>query len=62
MWQSIVKKLMRYNRNMDVRRKVVLFFEADKLNDITLACKKLGYKRSYTGRKELLITCKRITA
>lgn len=47
MWQSIVKKQMRYNRNMDVRRKVVLFFEADKLQDITLACKKLGYKRSY---------------
>jgi len=47
MWQSIVKKQMRYNRNMDIRRKVVLFFEADKVSDITLACKKLGYKRSY---------------
>jgi len=47
MWQSIVKKQMRYNRNMDVRRKVVLFFEADKLGNVVLACDKLGYKRSY---------------
>lgn len=47
MWQSIVRKQMRYNRNMDVRRKVVLFFEADKLGNVVLACKKLGYKRSY---------------
>jgi len=38
---------MRYNRNMDVRRKVVLFFEADKLGNVVLACKKLGYRRSY---------------
>jgi len=34
MWQSIVKKQMRYNRNMDVHRKVVLFFETNKLDSV----------------------------
>ena len=38
---------MRYNRNHDVCKKVNLFFEADKLKNIELACKRLGYKRSY---------------
>lgn len=47
MWQSIVKKQMKYNRNMDIRRKVILFFEADKLGNVTLACDKLGYRRAY---------------
>ena len=47
MWKSIVKKQMRYNRNHDVCKKVNLFFEADKLKNIELACKRLGYKRSY---------------
>jgi hypothetical protein len=47
MWKSIVKKQMRYYRNHDIAKKVNLFFEADKLKNIELACKRLGYKRSY---------------
>jgi hypothetical protein len=38
---------MRYNCNHDIYRKVNLFFEADNLKNVELACKKLGYKRSY---------------
>jgi len=47
MWKSIVKKQIRYNRNHDICKKVNLFFEADKLKNVELACKRLGYKRSY---------------
>ena len=47
MWKSIVKKQMRYNRDINIRKKVMLFWEADKLNNVLLACTKLGYKRSY---------------
>jgi hypothetical protein len=38
---------MRYNRNLEIRKKVMLFMLAFKLRNISLACKKLGYQRSY---------------
>lgn len=44
---KILKKQMRYNRNLEVRRKVILFLLAFKLKNISLACQKLGYERSY---------------
>jgi transposase InsO family protein len=47
MWKSIVTKQMRYNRNIEVRKKVNLFFEADRLKNVSLACKKLGFTRSF---------------
>ncbi len=47
MWKSIVKKQIKYNKNMDICRRITLFFKADKIRNITLACKKLGYKRAY---------------
>ena len=47
MWKSIVKKQMRYNRDLGIRRKIDLFLEADRLKNVSLACKKLGYKRSF---------------
>ena len=47
MWKSIVKKQMRYNRDINIRRKVKLFFEADRLGNVSMACARLGYERSY---------------
>jgi len=47
MWKSIVKKQMRYNRDLEIRKKINLFFEAEKLKNVSLACKKLGYKRTF---------------
>jgi transposase InsO family protein len=44
---KIIKIQMRYNRNLEVRRKVILFILAFKLKNISLACQKLGYRRSY---------------
>ena len=45
--ESIVKKQMRYNRDLEIRKKVNLFFEASRFRSVTLACKKLGYKRTF---------------
>jgi hypothetical protein len=36
---------MRYNRNVEIRKKVFLW--AFRYRNISLACEKLGYKRSY---------------
>jgi transposase InsO family protein len=47
MWKSIVKKQMIYNRDINTRKKVLLFLEADRLGNVLLACTRLGYKRSY---------------
>jgi transposase len=47
MWKSIVKKQMRYNRNIEIRKKVTLFFKADELKNVSLACDILGYSRSF---------------
>jgi len=44
---KIIKSQMRYNRNVEIRKKVFLFFWAFKYRNISLACEKLGYKRSY---------------
>lgn len=44
---KIIKWQMRYNRNLEVRRKVILFLLAFKLRNISLACQRLGYERSY---------------
>ena len=38
---------IRYNRNVEIRKKVSLFLWAFKYRNISLACEKLGYKRSY---------------
>jgi hypothetical protein len=38
---------MRYNRNIEVRKKVFLFLLAFRYQNISLACKKLGYQRSF---------------
>lgn len=38
---------MRYNRNLETRKKVMLFLMAFRHRDISLACLKLGYQRSY---------------
>lgn len=38
---------MRYNRNVEVAKKVFLFCLAFKCRNISLACLKLGYRRSY---------------
>lgn len=47
MWKSIVKKQMRYNRDLEIRKKVFLFLEASRQGSVTLACKKLGYQRTF---------------
>ena len=44
---KIIKSQMRYNRNLEIRKKVMLFMLAFKLRNISLACEKLGYQRSY---------------
>jgi len=44
---KIIKSQMRYNRNLEIRKKVILFLLAFKYRNISLACKKLGYQRSY---------------
>ena len=52
---KIIKGQMRYNRDLEVRRpvrllfgeKVILFLLAFKYKNISLACQKLGYERSY---------------
>lgn len=38
---------MRYNRNLETRKKVILFLMAFRYQNISLACLKLGYQRSY---------------
>ena len=47
MWASIVKKELRYNRDFLIRKKVELFFEAKRLGNVLLACKRMGQKRSF---------------
>ena len=44
---KIIKRQMRYNRNLEIRKKVMLFMLAFKLRNISVACKRLGYQRSY---------------
>jgi hypothetical protein len=38
---------MRYNRNLEIRKKVFLFLLAFRYQNISLACQKLGYQRSF---------------
>jgi hypothetical protein len=38
---------MRYNRNVEIAKKVFMFCLAFKCRNISLACLKLGYRRSY---------------
>ena len=38
---------MRYNRNVEITKKVFLFLPAFKRQNISLACEKLGYQRFY---------------
>jgi len=38
---------MRYNRTVEIAKKVFLFLSAFKHQNISLACEKLGYRRSY---------------
>ena len=42
-----VRNQMRYNRNLETRKKVILFLMAFRYRNISLACLKLGYQRSY---------------
>jgi len=42
-----MKRQMRYNRNLEIRKKVILFILAFKLKNISIACERLGYQRSY---------------
>jgi transposase InsO family protein len=44
---KLIKKQMIYNRNLEIRKKVILIFLAFKCGNISLACQKLGYQRSY---------------
>ena len=44
---KIIKDQMRYNRNLEIRRKVTLFLLAFRCRNISLACQRLGYQRSY---------------
>ena len=44
---KIIRNQMRYNRNLETRKKVILFLMAFRYQNISLACLKLGYQRSY---------------
>ncbi|MCK4385447.1 MAG: hypothetical protein KAW52_04205 [candidate division Zixibacteria bacterium] len=44
---KIIKSQMRYNQNVEICKKVNLFLFAFKYRNISLACEKLGYRRSY---------------
>jgi transposase InsO family protein len=44
---KVIRRQMRYNRNSEIAKKVFLFFLAFKYGNISLACQKLGYRRSY---------------
>ena len=44
---KIIRSQMRYNRNIEVRKKVILFLLAFRYRNISLACQKLGYQRSF---------------
>jgi transposase len=44
---KVIKSQMRYNRNVEVARKVYLILYVFKYRNISLACQKLGYRRSY---------------
>jgi len=38
---------MRYDRNVEIAKKVILFYLALRYRNISLACQKLGHKRLY---------------
>ena len=44
---KVIKSQMRYNRNVEIARKVYLILYAFRYRNISLACQKLGYRRSY---------------
>jgi hypothetical protein len=44
---KIIRSQMRYNRNLETRKKVILFLMVFRYRNISLACLKLGYQRSY---------------
>lgn len=44
---KVIRKQMRYNRNLDIRKKVMLVLLVFRYQNISLACQKLGYQRSY---------------
>jgi hypothetical protein len=44
---KVIKSQMRYNRNVEIAKKVFLFYLAFRYRNISLACQKLGYKRTY---------------
>ena len=44
---KIIRNQMRYNRNLETRKKVMLFLMVIRYQNISLACLKLGYQRSY---------------
>lgn len=45
-WLKVVKPQMRYNRDLEVRKKVEMFVMAGQTN-VTQACRRLGAKRSF---------------
>ena len=47
MWKSRVREQMRYNRNIEIRKKVTLFLKYDELKNVSLACEILGHSRSF---------------
>jgi len=44
---KIIRNQMRYNRNLEIRKKVILSLLAFRCRNISLACQRLGYQRSY---------------
>jgi hypothetical protein len=44
---KIIRNQMRYNRNLEIRKKVILFLLAFRYQNISLVCQKLGYQRSF---------------
>ena len=44
---KIIRSQMRYNRNIEIAKKVYLILCVFKYRNISLACQKLGYRRSY---------------
>ncbi|MDY6856583.1 MAG: hypothetical protein SWO11_18135 [Thermodesulfobacteriota bacterium] len=46
-WKSRVKEQMRYNPNIEIRKKVTLFFKDEERKNVSLACEILGFSRSF---------------
>jgi hypothetical protein len=44
---KIIRNQMRYNRDLEIRKKVMLFLTAFRYGNISLACLKLGHQGSY---------------